>query len=94
MSGSQQEETLVDHACIDSNKHKDKGQRDEAEHKIGPLCVSKAELGAEVIISDGCWVVDNLDNVTASKSKDECSLREKRQVCEYSQHDQFSCISE
>ena len=67
----------MDDACIDRNKHKDKGQRDEAEHKIGPLCVSKAELGAKVIISDGCWVVDNLDDVTAAKGKDKCSLQEK-----------------
>ena len=80
----------MDDACIDGNKDKDKGQRDEAEHKKGPLCVSKAKLGAEVIISDGCWVVDNLDDVTAGKGKDKCSLREKRQVFECSQRHQLS----
>ena len=74
----------MDDAGVDSNKDKDKGQRDEAELKIGPLCVSKAELGAEVIIGDGCWVVHNLDDVTAGKGKDECSLREKGQACDYS----------
>ena len=67
----------MDNACIDGNKDKDKGQRDEAEHKEGPLCVSKAKLGAEVIISDGCWVIDDLDDVTAGKGEEKCSLREK-----------------
>ena len=68
----------MDDACIDSNKYKDKGQRDEAEHKKGPLCVSKAKLGTDkLIISDGCWVVDNLDDHTAGKAKNECSLREE-----------------
>ena len=70
----------MDDACIDGNKDKDKGQRDEAEHKEGPLCVSKAKLGAELIISDGCWAVDNLDDRTAGKGEDECGLQEQGTV--------------
>ena len=65
----------MDDACVDSNKHKDKGERDEAEHEKRPLCISKAEQGAEVIISDRCWVVNNLNDVTTGKGKEKCSLR-------------------
>ena len=68
----------MDDTCIDSNKHKDKGKRDEAEEKEGSLGVRKAQLGTdELLIGDRCWAVHKLDDHTAGKGKDKCSLREK-----------------
>ena len=64
----------MDDTRVHSNKYKHKGKCDEAEQEEGPLCISKAQQGVELIIGDGCWVVDNLDDVAAGKGKDECAL--------------------